>query len=106
MRDTAALADQSDPGCNALFSRRWTGPPPRNRKGPGVATRASFGKLNHHSKQTDSTATKAAERAVCKARRRAAELDRLADFMLALGYAPAAERFSHQAHALREAVLA
>jgi hypothetical protein len=97
MRDPARAAAQSDRCRNVWFSRNWTGPPPRNRKGLGRDTQANFGKLNSATEYT--TAELAASRALVKALVRANELDRLADFMLRQ-----AERLAHRALAIREGV--
>jgi hypothetical protein len=102
MRDTAALAEQSDPARNAMFGRRWTGPPAQKRKAPGSDTQGSFEKLNLTDKTT--TADLAGQRALFKALRHAAEIDRTADLLLALGFGRQAERLSHNAAAIREAV--
>jgi hypothetical protein len=106
MRDVAAMAAQSDPGRNGMFHRRWTGPPPPGqRKGQGRRnTLASFGKLNLISADTDSTATQAGERAVCKAERRAAELDRRARLYHDLSLVDAGLRAQAVAAEIREAL--
>jgi hypothetical protein len=102
--DSAAMAAKSDPDQNHQFRRPWT--PPPKRKGPSHHTRASFGKLNLNSERIDSTATQAAKRAVCKAERRAAELDHRAVLLGAVGLRDAGLRDRTLAEAIRLAVLA
>ena len=81
-----------------LLTQARTGPPKRiRRRGQPAAC--------HRNPETQpdsviSIGEMAGQRALFKAVARAAELDRLADFLLHLGYAPAAERISHQAHSI------
>jgi hypothetical protein len=106
MRDTAALAAQSDPGRNGMFHRRWTGPPPpRHRKGPGRDTWASLGKFKHNSADTNSTPDDAARRAVIKAQARAEALDRRARLMAAVGLRDAALRAEGVAAGIRAVLI-
>lgn len=98
----------ADRARNPQFGRRWTGPPPllkRNdpRGQAGVATGRQKAIDND---ATSTAAVRAAQRAVDTARRRSAELDRLADRLLHFGYVTAAERLSRRAAELRRAVLA
>jgi hypothetical protein len=100
--DTAAMAAASDPRANRQFSRRWTGPPPKNRKRPGAspqAPRANFESVTNQ--PTDSAAERSVQRALERALARAAKLDRTADLLLAIGKHAIAERLSHAAAELR-----
>jgi hypothetical protein len=100
--DTAAMAAASDPQANRQFSRRWTGPPPKNRKRPGAspqAPRANFEVITNQPQ--DSVAERSVQRALERVRLRAARLDRTADLLLALGKHAIAERLSHRAAELR-----
>jgi hypothetical protein len=100
MRGLARAAAQLDPCRNVRYPGRWTGPPPRNRRGPGRDPQAHLGKLNSATEYT--TADLATSRVLVKALTRANELDRLADFMLQLGYGRQAEHLAHRAHATRD----
>src|ERR1019366_10494434 len=105
MRDTAAMADQSAPNRNRQARRLWE-PPPLNRKRPRCRPEALHLDQKTQPIQTDYDAAEAcAQRAVAKARARAQGMDRLADALLQMGYGKPAERLSHKAHSLREAVL-
>jgi hypothetical protein len=100
--DAAQAAGQSDPACNRHFSRRWTGPPPKNQKRPGAspqAPRANFESVTNQ--PTDSAVERTVQRALERALARAARLDRTADLLLALGKHAIAERLSHAAAELR-----
>jgi 2-hydroxychromene-2-carboxylate isomerase len=100
MPDEAAFAAQSDHTLNRQFSRRWTGPPHRNRKPRGATPGASKSIIN--SKQAiDSTAISAAERAVRKAERRVREIERRAALLEALGLTDAALRVAKIAEEIR-----
>jgi hypothetical protein len=104
--DTAAMAAASDPQANRQFSRRWTGPPPKNRKRPGAspqAPRAKFESVTN--KPTDSLGEQSVQRALQRALARAARLDRTADLLLALGKHPQAERLSRAAAELCDLVV-
>jgi hypothetical protein len=103
MLDTARAAEQSDPIRNVFFVRRWTGPPPRNRKGLGRDTQAYFENLNlnqpHHT-----IAELAAQRACRSAACRLASLQRRAAIADALGLVDAADRFRSIGATIREAL--
>jgi len=102
MRDTATMAAQSDPACNAMFGRRWTGPPPRKPKGQRRDPLTPFGKLNLNIVTINSRAEGAAQRAVRHAVRRVAEIERRAEIMAAVGLADAALRLAAVAESIRE----
>jgi hypothetical protein len=65
--DTAAIAAASDPQANRQFSRRWTGPPPKNRKRPRSAPGASFEIGSNITDDMNTIPGLAARRAVMKA---------------------------------------
>jgi len=102
--DGAASAAASDPALNRQFSRRWTGPPQKRERRPWDRT-ANSGNHNNNA-AVSATAAAAVQRALIVAARRAAQLDRTADLLLALGRHSQAERLSHRALELRELVLA
>jgi hypothetical protein len=88
-----------------LLALARTGPPPnrkRQRRHPLASDRNTETQPSH----PDSTATLAGERALFKALTRAGELDRLAGFLLHLGYTRQAARLSHRARTIRGEVLA
>jgi hypothetical protein len=106
MLDAARAAAQSDPNRNALFIRRWTGPPPPNRKGPGRDTQAHFEKLNHNSASSYTAPELAAQRAMRHALRRVAEIEQRARLMDAIGLRGASLRLGGIAASIRAEVLA
>jgi hypothetical protein len=104
MRDTAALAAQSDPARNRNFCGRWVEPSQkrRNRRGqPAASSGGSKNIASHH----DSDGTASGQRAVEVAARRAAQLDRRAGLYRDLGLVDASLRAAALADELR-AVLA
>lgn len=102
--DTARAAEMSHRECNPSFVRRWTGPPPPKRRNPGRDPGAVIGKLKLNIESVSDIAVRAAQRAIETAERRAAQWDRLADDLRALGYWLPADRLRRQATGLRAAV--
>jgi len=101
--DAARAAEMTHRECNPSFNRRWTGPPPK-RNNPGRDPGVVIGKLKLNSESAFGTPERSAQRAIEAALRHAARMDRLADRLLQLGYHEPAERLSHRAQELREAV--
>lgn len=83
MLNTARTAAMSEPDRNAWFARRWTGPPPRERKSPGHHTGSPFGNLNSTSDHT--AFEQAGARSVNPAVRRLAKIERRATPMNTIG---------------------
>jgi hypothetical protein len=98
--DTARAAEMSWPDRNYQF-RRWWGPPQkRNPVLAATSTRADYS--NSSSAQILSAIDGPAQRAIAFALRRAAQIDRQADLLLALGKHLQAHRLSHRARQIRE----
>jgi hypothetical protein len=106
MLDAARAAAQSDPSRNGLFSRRWTGPPPWNRKGPDHYTGAPFGNLNlSDAAHQLPVSERSAQRAMRHALGRAAEIERRAVLLEAIGLRDASLRLGALAATIRAEVL-
>ena len=101
--DPARAAAQSWPDNNRWFAARWSEPPKR-RKRAGRHPRA-LATILDSSGHTTITATDAtAQRAVQFALRLAAQIDRTADLLSALGKHVQAEPLARRAQQIREAV--
>jgi hypothetical protein len=95
--DGGRAADQSWPDNNRWFAARWAEPPPQARKRPGRHPRALATKSDSISHITITATDATAQPAVQFALRRAAQIDRTADLLLALGKHVQAERLARRA---------
>lgn len=104
MRDTAALAAQSDPNRNFAFSRTWR--LPSKRRSPALTAISNRAKdLGNFSADTDTRTDLVVQRAITAATRRAADLDRRAKLLRLVGLRDAADRAEVIAERIRTEVL-
>ncbi len=94
--DTAQMATQPDPDRNPNFRRRW-GPPPPRRASPQTPGSVQGPDFKNGSSEKEN-------RMIERLLQAAFRLDHQADAELAIGRHAAAERLSHLAAELREAV--
>lgn len=101
MRDSARMADQSDPARNRWFSNRWTGPAAPKRNGPETDLRTVIGKSRISSESVFTTAERAGQRAIRGAMQRRADILRRAEIARVLGLFEAANRLAIVAARIR-----
>jgi hypothetical protein len=101
--DAARAAAQSWPDNNRWFAARWS-ERPKSRKRPGRHPRALATVSDSSSGPINTATDEIVQRAITVALRRAVQIDRTTDLLLALGKHVQADRLARRAQQIREAV--
>jgi hypothetical protein len=97
------MAALSDPGRNAMFARRWTGPPPsQTRKRPEPLHKPQPSIRNQNLNHFDIAISEAASQRACRAAvRRLRAIERRTEVLEAIGLTDAALRLAAVAESIR-----